>query len=200
MLVRILITGFEPFLDEKVNPTLKIVEFVNRSKFQGLDVRGLVLPVEFDGAFQRLEKEREVFQPAVVICFGLAGGRTTFDVEALAVNERGGDQSSRGDNRGRVLSGPIRVGAPLSFPSTLPVDRILSFLAEAHVPCRKSHSAGTYVCNDLFFQLQDRLRYTRVKSGFIHVPRLENNWPIFELAVVAVIKAISLKLPQLNVH
>ena len=203
--MRVLVTGFQPFLDEKVNPTQSIAEFVNSCEFHRvdpklsrLDVRGLVLPVEFDQAFQRLESERIDFQPDVVVCFGLAGGRQTFDIEMLAVNERGGDQTVRGDNRGIVLNGPIDKTAPRVLSTTLPVEIIQTNLLAAKVPNRKSYSAGTYVCNDLFFQLQERLRFTRVRSGFIHVPRMKLSgsqsadleWPIFEAAVIAVLKSL----------
>jgi pyroglutamyl-peptidase len=203
--VRVLVTGFQPFLDEKVNPTQSIAEFVNSCEFHKvdpklsrLDVRGLVLPVEFDQAFQRLERERIDFQPDVVVCFGLAGGRQTFDIEMLAVNERGGEQSARGDNQGKVLSGPIDKAAPRALPTTLPVEAIQSFLSAVNVPNRKSFSAGTYVCNDLFFQMQERLRYTRIRSGFIHVPRLKSSnsetlafeWPVFEATVIAILKSL----------
>jgi pyroglutamyl-peptidase len=204
LLVRVLVTGFQPFLDEKVNPTQAIVEFVNScefhkvdSKLSRLDVRGLVLPVEFDQAFHRLEQERISFRPEVIVSFGLAGGRQTFDIEMLAVNERGGEQSDRGDNQGKVFSGPIDPTSPRVLSTTLPVDVIRGFLSAANVPNRKSFSAGTYVCNDLFFKTQERLRFTRVRSGFVHVPRIKSpgsvsdglEWPIFEAAVIAILKS-----------
>lgn len=167
-------------------------------KLSRLDVRGLVLPVEFDQAFQRLERERREFNPEAIVSFGLAGGRQTFDIEMLAVNERGGEQSDRGDNQGKVFSGPIDKTAPRVLPTTLPVETIQTFLSQAKVPNRKSYSAGTYVCNDLFFQMQERLRFTRVRSGFIHVPRVissgsesaELEWPLFEVTVMAVLKSL----------
>ncbi len=198
--MRVLVSGFEPFLDEKVNPTQELAHFVNSCNFHSLDpqlaqldVRGIVLPVEFDQAFQRLEAERNLFRPEAVISFGLAGGRSTFDVEMLAVNERGGDQTVRGDNRGRVLSGAILPAAPRVLPTTLPVEKILSLMAESKIPSGKSYFAGTYVCNDLFFQLQERLRFTRVRSGFLHVPRLQSdreNWPQFEGALLAILRSL----------
>lgn len=204
--MKVLITGFEPFLEEKVNPTQAIAQFVNSCDFHKadpklsrLDVRGLVLPVEFDQAFLRLEKERLSFQPEVIVSFGLAGGRQTFDIEMLAVNERGGDQTARGDNQGKTFSGPIDPSAPRVLPTTLPVEALVELLSEANVPCRKSYSAGTYVCNDLFFQTQERLRFTRVRSGFIHVPRLtDGSWPLFEAAVIATLKALAMDRASYN--
>lgn len=198
--MKVLVTGFEPFLEEKVNPTQAIAQFVNSCEFHkvdpklsALDVRGLVLPVEFDQAFQHLEKERLSFQPDVIVSFGLAGGRQSFDIEMLAVNERGGDQTARGDNLGKTFNGPIDPRAPRVLPTTLPVEALEAFLSEAKVPFRKSYSAGTYVCNDLFFQTQERLRFTRVRSGFIHVPRMtDGSWPLFEAAVIATLKALAM--------
>lgn len=203
--MKVLVTGFRPFLEEKVNPTQAIAEYVNSCEFHKidpklsrLDVRGTVLAVEFDQAFRCLERERQAFRPDVILSFGLASGRETFDLEMLAVNERGGDQTIRGDNQGRVFSGPIDRLAPRALPTTLPVEAIQACLNAANIPNRKSFSAGTYVCNDLFFQMQERLRFTRVRSGFIHVPRMKSTdsnsvdpeWPVFESALTAILKSL----------
>lgn len=185
--MRILVSGFEPFLDEKVNPTALIADHVNSCDFHKLgertstlDVRGVVLPVTFDGAFLRLKSEMSHFKPDVVVCFGLAGGRTTVDIERIAINIRGGDQTSRGDNLGKTPSGQVIPGAPLALETTLPYDLILDELKSRGVPAKVTFSAGTYVCNDVFFQLQNELRYTKIKSGFIHVPRLDSEQPASE--------------------
>jgi pyroglutamyl-peptidase len=211
--MRVLVSGFEPFLDEKVNPTAQIAEFVNtcpradRNGWSELEVRGIVLPVEFDRAFQVLEKTRLEFRPDVVLSFGLAAGRHAFEIERLAVNLRGREtgsvrsaesaaQPAPADNAGRVGQGRIDVDAPLSLVTTLPVTNLLAALAEAKIPARESFSAGTYVCNDLFFQMQNRLRFTRVRSGFIHVPRItegaEWTWPQFASATHAILRAVAL--------
>lgn len=200
MLVKVLVSGFEPFLDEKVNPTEQLVHFANSCDFHqsglsDLDVRGVVLPVVFGEAFERLEAERRLFRPDVVLSFGLAGGRSRFDVEMLAVNSRGGEQTGRGDNRGQVLNGKILESSEArpTLPTTLPVERLLAGLEAAAVPAGRSWSAGTYVCNDLFYRLQDRLRFTRTRSGFIHVPRLDEAqfpWTTFEKALVAILRAL----------
>lgn len=184
--MRILVSGFEPFLDEKVNPSAEIVRFVTSqarkepAPWPGLDVHAVLLPVEFDRAFQVLEKERLAFAPDMILSFGLAGGRTAIEVERVAVNFRG------------ESTGAIDLTAPLSLETTLPVNAILQKLRAAEIPTRESFSAGTYVCNDLFFQMQYRLRYTRVRSGFIHVPRLSDEWPWsrFETAVRAILLAV----------
>lgn len=199
--MKILLSGFEPFLDEKLNPTQMMAEWVNScgfhavdSSLRSLDVRGIVLPVEFDRAFLKLESERTTFQPDVVVALGLAGGRNTFDIEMLAVNERGGEQTSRGDNQGNSPNGVILPGAPKSLATTLPVEDVRAEFERANLQIRKSYSAGTYVCNDLFFQMQERLRFTRVQSGFIHVPRLlpgERDWSVFETATVAILRAFA---------
>ena len=205
--MRVLVSGFEPFLEEKINPTELIANYVNSCDFKGgdfhskvshLDVRGVVLPVVFDEAFKRLESERRLFNPDVVLSFGLAGGRSRIEIEMLAVNYRGGDQTARGDNRGQVLNGPILRGTesapmPSALPTTLPVQKILDALIEAEIPTGRSWSAGSYVCNDLFFQMQERLRFTRVRSGFIHVPRIDDGpfkWPRFESALIAILQSL----------
>lgn len=229
--MRVLVSGFEPFLDEKVNPTEQIVRFVNSCEGHGrigwdsLDVRGVLLPVLFDKAFQRLEQERLLFSPDIILSFGLAAGRNSIDIEQLAVNLRGGTTAAvsdnrtdpsalariaRADNAGTVGSGTIIESAPQSLPTTLPTEMLMKALAEAGVPARRSNDAGTYVCNDLFFQMQNHSNSTNVRSGFIHVPRLcaENtfdgnsfaghpesetawSWPRLEKAVTTILSALA---------
>lgn len=205
--MRVLVSGFEPFLDEKINPTEMIANHVNScdlkgrdlySKVSHFDVRGVVLPVVFDEAFKRLESERKLFNPDVVLSFGLASSRSRIEIEMLAVNYRGGGKTLRGDNRGQVMNGPILVGsenikAPSTLPTTLPDQKILDALMAAEIPTGRSWSAGSYVCNDLFFQMQERLRFTRVRSGFIHVPRIDDGqfqWSRFEIALLAVLQSL----------
>lgn len=198
--MRVLVSGFEPFLDERENPTEKMAHFANSCDFHAtglphLDVRGVVLPVVFAEAFSKLEQERQLFRPDVVLSFGLAGGRSRFEVEMLAVNSRGGEQSGRGDNRGQVLTGKVsdEAAALLAIPTSLPVEKILASLQSEGVPAGCSWTAGTYVCNDLFYRLQDRLRFTRVRSGFIHVPRIDESrfpWVTFENALVAILRSL----------
>lgn len=200
--MRILVSGFEPFLDEEVNPTQLMVNFVNSCDWhdqpgcEQLDVRGVVLPVLFDEAFTRLEAERRLFQPDIVLSFGLASGRDAFEIEQIALNVRGGNQTARGDNRGIILNGPIDPRGPASIPTTLPSEELIEALIRKGIPARKSFSAGTYVCNDLFYLMQDRLRFTRTISGFIHVPRLtenDGNWPWskFETATRVILEALA---------
>lgn len=172
--MRVLVSGFGPFLEERINPTESIVNFVNScgahtaasAGWSALDVRGVILPVAFDLAFQRLEQERTMFKPDVILSFGLAGGRSTIDLEKVAVNARGAK------NAGGTEAGPIDPTAPAQLATTLPVEMMLADLQASGIPARLSESAGTYVCNDLFFQTQRQLTDSNVRSGFIHVPRM----------------------------
>ncbi len=200
--MRILVSGFEPFLEEQTNPTQQIANFVNSCDwhrhpgFEEIDIRGVVLPVLFDGAYARFEQERLLFRPDVVLNFGLAGGRDAIELEQVAINMRGGHQAARGDNRGQVFDGPIDLDGPLSIETSLPSERLIGTLMSNGVPARKSFSAGTYVCNDLFYRVQSRLRFTRVISGFIHVPRMtEDNglwpWAKFELATRVILSEVA---------
>ncbi len=200
--MRVLVSGFEPFLDEKVNPTQEIAHYLNscaahdRKGWENLDVRAVVLPVLFEKAFERLEDERKLFKPDVILSFGLAGGRETFDIEQVAINYRGGGQTVRGDNAGVSSEGKIEEFAPLSLSTSLPTEDLLKELSRAGIPAKMSFTAGTYVCNELFFKLQDRLRFTRVRSGFIHVPRMTDDvgpwpWARFEIAIQAILRAVA---------
>ncbi len=168
--MRILISGFAEFGDNKVNPSRLLAEQVNACSGHGVDwfgadVRGVVLPVEFEAGFQRLRDEIGLFRPDAVLSFGLAASRQTIDLERFAVNWR--ESSSMGSS---VVAGELLPGCPLALPSTLPIEGILDRAKGARLPMGISHSAGTYVCNDVFYRMQQHFLRSRVRSGFIHVP------------------------------
>lgn len=180
---RVLVSGFVPFLDEKVNPSQLLATHVNTCAADGrwkqLDVRGVVLPVVFGGhpgsAFHRLLEEIAVFTPDIVLSFGLAAGRKGFGLETLAVNQSGGDQAARGDNDGQTRRGVILSDEPQALRSTLPLQKMLDALHAAGIAASLSPSAGNYVCNELFFRTQARFRFSAVRSGFVHIPRLRDD-------------------------
>ncbi|MES2965573.1 MAG: pyroglutamyl-peptidase I [Bdellovibrionota bacterium] len=167
---RILITGFEAFGGETINPTRMLVE----ATFQvppGIELRGLLLPVVFGEGFAKLESELRTFRPDIVLSLGQAGGRSAIEFERLAINMIDGDQK---DNAGvSYLDVPIEPGSPLALPSTLPVRALAEHLTANGVPARVSNSAGLYVCNEVFYRLQLATLRSTVRSGFIHVPYLD---------------------------
>ncbi|HRK07249.1 MAG TPA: pyroglutamyl-peptidase I [Pseudobdellovibrionaceae bacterium] len=173
MMLRVLVSGFEKFGGESLNPTELLVHELNSCSSHALsgntelDIRGVVLPVEFGVAFDRLMTEVSAFRPNVILSLGLAAGRSDFELEHLAHNHFVKSENQSGSESGKILK-----FGPSFYPTTLPVHSIRSTCTERSLRLRDSWSAGTYVCNDLFYRMQHRFRYTPIQSGFIHVPCL----------------------------
>lgn len=171
---RVLITGFEAFGGESINPTQRLVEAVVSGELRApaeLEVRAVTLPVVFGDGFAKLFSELKSFRPDIVLAFGQAGGRNAIEFERLAINMIDGDQK---DNAGAVYREcVIEPGSPMALLSTLPVRALAESLSANDVPARVSNTAGLYVCNELFYRLQLATLRTTTRSGFIHVPLLD---------------------------
>ncbi|WP_031546536.1 pyroglutamyl-peptidase I [Salinicoccus luteus] len=165
----LLLTGFEPFLQFKENPTATAVKVFDGETIGDYRVVGRVYPVAFDKINDLITRDLDVFEPDVVVNLGLAGGRHTVDIERIAINCVDG----RTDNEGFTPDGEkIDEAGPDGLFSTLPVKRLEKALKANHIPARISNSAGTYLCNNLMYTT---LNHTRQKgqsipAGFIHVP------------------------------
>ena len=174
----ILITGFEPFGGDSVNPSW---EAVRRLPDTVGDIRvcRLQLPVVFGLCGQTLAQAVEEIRPDAVICCGVAKGRTEVTPELLAVNWRMGTIA---DNAGVRYEGEkIASDGPDAIMTTLPVNRMVEAIRQAGLPGRLSLSAGAYVCNDLYYALmrgQERYGY---RGLFIHVPA-ESELPLSDTA------------------
>lgn len=168
---KILVSGFEPFNTSSSNPSQAVVEALREVEFEGLDVRLVVLPVEYDRSFEVLCEHIEAFTPDAVISFGQAEGRTHITPERISVNL---DQASIADNAGVTRAGTeIEAGLNDGYFSTLPINEILHALSEAGIPTVQSMTAGTFVCNHIFYRTQALLADTSIKSGFVHIPLME---------------------------
>jgi len=170
----ILLTGFEPFGGDPVNPSGDAVHAVARS-WQGPEVLVTeVLPVTFDGAAARLRALVDAHRPDLVIATGLAGGRAAIGVERIAVNLL---DARIPDNAGaQPIDAPSVAGAPAAAFSTLPVKAIAAAIRAAGIPAEVSHTAGTFVCNHVFFTALDAVP-AGVPAGFLHVPWTEGQAP-----------------------
>lgn len=174
--MRILLSGFEPFAEHSVNPSALIVERIQAAGagwVAGHETKAVVLPVLFGEAFSRLEAEIRSFDPDVVIAMGLAAGRSAeIELERVAINCL---DSEIADNRGSRLSGgqEIHPGGREAYFSTLPLSEIRTRLVANGIPITISNTAGAYVCNELFYRLQELTFYSHRRSGFIHLPLLQ---------------------------
>jgi pyroglutamyl-peptidase len=167
-MARVLLTGFEPFAGAPVNPSWDAVELVGAAWRGTAEVVVARLPVEFGRAAAELLALVEEHAPDVVIAVGVAEGRTGVTPERLAVNL---DDASIPDNAGlQPNDEPIVPGADSALWSTLPAKDIVAAIRTRGLPASVSLSAGTFVCNHVFYALQHALLGRNFASGFIHVP------------------------------
>ncbi len=167
----ILLTGFEPFGDERVNPSQDIARHWHGRVIGGHRVAGALLPCVFGAAIMELKEQIRATKPVLVVCTGLAGGRAEITPERVAINV---DDARIADNAGRQpVDRPVVRGGPAAYWSTLPVKAITDALRRRGIPAAVSQTAGTFVCNHVFYGLMHELRRRRgVRGGFIHVPFL----------------------------
>lgn len=170
----VLLTGFEPFNGEPVNPAWEAVQALDG--WQADDLRVLVrqLPCVFIQAPKELRAAIDLLKPDVVICVGQAGGRAELSIERVAINV---DDAPLADNRqAQPIDQPVVAGAPAAYFSTLPIKAIVAALRKSGIPASVSQTAGTFVCNHVFYALMHHVAETGARglmqAGFIHVPYL----------------------------
>lgn len=165
---RVLVTGFEPFGQSKLNPSQLLVEALTSEDLPGVELSALVLPVEFDRASEILLTKIAQISPDFVISFGQAEGRSGITPEKIAINL---DHARIADNSGDQRQDSVidELGNDGYF-STLPVNQIVEAIKSVGVESELSLSAGTFVCNHIFYKLQKELSNSSIKSGFIHIP------------------------------
>jgi pyroglutamyl-peptidase len=164
----VLVTGFEPFAGDPDNPSGDVLPLLVEAWPGPEPLVTAVLPVEFGTAGDRVAALVAEHEPSLVVALGLAGGRRGVTPERVAVNL---DDARIPDNAGaRPRDLPVVAGAPAAYFSTLPVKAATAALRGAGVPADLSHTAGSFVCNHVFFRLQHLLAGSGVRSGFVHVP------------------------------
>lgn len=199
--IKILITGFEPFLDIPVNPSQLLMESISQDikgaqkvfkkdttknkesfmSFESLsliaDITTLILPVDYDLSFKAIEGHIEAYKPDVIICTGVAKDRTCVNIERLAINYRSLDLPDSSGLKPR--SKKLYDHAPDAYFSNLDVDKIADQVSQSinskdrAFQFKVSNTAGTYVCNALLFKaLHTTAQSNSFKVGFIHVPQL----------------------------
>ncbi|HWW05620.1 pyroglutamyl-peptidase I [Collimonas sp.] len=166
----ILLTGFEPFEQEPLNPSWEAVRALDGWPCEGARVAARQLPCVFGTALQVLDQLIAELKPVLVICVGQAGGRSQLSVERVAINV---DDARIADNAGRQpIDQPICNDAPAAYFSTLPIKGLVKAMRAAGIPAEVSQTAGTFVCNHVFYGLMHRLatHAPEVRGGFIHIP------------------------------
>ena len=184
---RVLLTGFDAFGGATLNPSGLAVQALHGRQVRGHTVVAAQLPTVFGASMQVLDALLAKHQPALVICVGQAGGRSAISLERVAINV---DDAPIPDNAGaRPVDMPVVPGAPAAYFSSLPIKAMLAALQREGLPVEVSPSAGSFVCNHVFYGLmhalatRPELRHTR--GGFVHVPWLpEQGTPGLPLADV----------------
>lgn len=166
----LLVTGFEPFDGEPVNPSAEVARALAGRRVAGAPVVAAVLPCAFGRAVDELRAAIAAQRPQLVLALGQAGGREGFGIERVAINV---DDARIADNAGaQPIDTPVVAGAPAAYFSTLPIKAMAAALRRAGWPAAVSQSAGTFVCNHVFYGLMHTLRRRRVRGGFMHLPLL----------------------------
>lgn len=168
--MKILLTGFEPFGGESINPSWEAVRLV-RNVPEGMDIVRLRLPVTFAEARESLRAAAREHRPDVILSVGQAGGREGISLERIAANLM---DARIPDNAGfQPVDEPLYADGPAAYFSSLPLRPLLAALQEAEIPASISNTAGLYVCNAVFYEAARLKAQGKVRmAGFIHVPYL----------------------------
>lgn len=170
MLKTVLLTGFEPFNKASINPAWEAVRALKGWRGAGFEVEVRQLPCVFGQACRVMAGAVDELKPDLVIAVGQAGGRAEISVERVAINV---DDASILDNAGQQ---PVDVAVvedgPAAYFATLPIKAIVRAISARGIPAGVSQTAGTFVCNHVFYGLMHRLAGSGARGGFIHVPFL----------------------------
>lgn len=170
----VLLTGFDPFGDATLNPSWLAVKALHGRQVLGHRIVAAQLPTVFGESLRVLDALLHTHRPTLVICVGQAGGRAAISIERVAINV---NDAPIADNAGaRPIDTPVIAGAPAAWFSGLPIKAMQAALQAEGIAAEVSQTAGTFVCNHVFYGLmhtlatQPALRH--IRGGFIHVPWL----------------------------
>ncbi|MGB3926446.1 MAG: pyroglutamyl-peptidase I [Caldicoprobacterales bacterium] len=167
--MKILVTAFEPFGGEKVNPALETMQRLP-DKIGKLQILKLELPTVFNKSMEKVWQFIEQQKPDAVISLGQAGGRACISIERVAINI---DDTKMADNEGNApVDQPIFEDGDNAYFSTLPIKKMVNAIKKIGIPAEVSNTAGTYVCNHVMYGVLYKIHKERlnIKAGFIHVP------------------------------
>lgn len=196
----VLVTGFEPFGGDPVNPSERLLPLLDGWRpAPTAVVRSWRLPCVFGAALQGLDEALARWRPEVVVALGMAASRAAVSVERVAINL---DDARIPDNAGaQPVDMPVVSNGPAAYFSTLPIKAAVHAVRELGLPAELSHTAGTFVCNHVFYGLMHRLAARPgVRAGFVHLPCLPEQVQLLQgrpglaigdqlLAVQAIVRA-----------
>jgi pyroglutamyl-peptidase len=169
--MKALVTGFEPFGGDAINPSFEALRRLP-TRLGALEIATAPLPVVFGAALPALRAAIASAAPDIVLAVGLAGGRVALSLERVAINV---DDARIPDNDGnQPIDRPVVAGGPAAYFATLPIKAAVAALRDAGIPAAVSNSAGTFLCNHVFYGLMHEAarRNGAFRAGFLHVPYL----------------------------
>ena len=194
---KLLITGFDPFGGESVNPSWEAVRQLP-DRIGQYELTKMQIPTVFGKAFEDVLAAAEELKPDAVISVGQAGGRDSVTPEVVAINLR---EAGIPDNEGnQPVNVPVIPGGPAAYFATIPVRDMVRAVKDAGIPCKLSYTAGAFVCNDVLYSMLHHCRETTTQVGFIHVPYLprqaKENVPSMEEETI--IKALTIAIEAMK--
>ena len=166
--MKIIVTGFDPFGGEKINPSIECVKAF--PEIEGVELIRLELPTVFKESAKRLNEVINEVKPDAVLSVGQAGGRSGISMERIAINV---DDARIPDNISQQpIDETIQTEGAAAYFSTLPIKRIVKAIREAGISAEVSNSAGTFVCNHIMYQALFAATKSDkpFKAGFMHIP------------------------------
>lgn len=169
MCKKLLITGFDPFGGETVNPSWEAVRLLP-DRIGDYQLMKMEIPTVFSEAARLVLETADRLQPDVILCIGQAGGRKCVTPEVVGINLR---EARIPDNAGNMpVDTPVREDGPAAYFATVPVRDMVKAISAEGIPAALSYSAGTFVCNDVLYSILHHTHAAQVRAGFIHVPFL----------------------------
>ena len=191
---KLLITGFEPFGGESINPSWEAVLRLP-DEIGDYALTKLCIPVVFGKATQKVVEMAKEVCPDAIVCIGQAGGRYGVTPEMVGINLR---HATIPDNEyNQPMDEPIVENGANAFFSTLPVRKIATAIKEQGIPSQVSYSAGAYVCNDLLYSLLSYFQNTEMAVGFIHVPYCNEQNKNPSLPLEDIVKALTVAIESM---
>lgn len=194
--MKILLTGFEPFGGQTINPSERVVAALTRQRFENVVLHTAILPVDRERGPAEVRKNVDFVQPDAVICLGEAGRRMRLSIERVAINLL--DYRIPDDSGQQIIDEPIVAGGPAAYFVTLPVRSLVDALVEQRIPAELSLSAGAFLCNQVTYTLlhENALHGRSCMAGFIHLPFLpeqvaHERLPLPSMALETMVRGIA---------
>lgn len=175
--MQILLTGFNPFGANEVNPSQIIVQTLAERYYDSFELVAEILPTIYNASAARMDELLTAVKPDAVVMLGLASARSVISLERVALNL---NDASVPDNDGDLRQGCAAIDlpdTPLAYATTLPIDAMLRALRERNIPAHISNHAGAFVCNHIFYMTRYHLENSSLATpcGFIHVPPIASS-------------------------